>query len=296
MGQAEEFELYHNCESLCSKKARLGFLEKRQPFGSHHIQLCDISPDCQNLSSDYLKVNPKGIVPTLMHNGQPVYDAHRIVKHLDEQRPKQGEALWPEDARRQELAQEWFDFGMLNDAAPLSTTFGNALPVLTLPIIAKLLQRQDRAALQANMVRHPLKQRANLFLSLHSRGAQALSPDRALPPQAIEQTLDSLGIGLLRANANLAEFGGPWLLGDFSLADITMTAAFHRLQDVRLDALLQDKAVPRLADYWQRLQQRPSYAEGVLSWHDPGWRSAIDEVFGDAPSPLLERARERLRQ
>ena len=125
-----------------------------------------------------VEVNPKGIAPTLMHQGRPVYDAHRIVKYLDERRPAQGEALWPEGARQRELAQEWFNFGMLNDATPFSTAFGNALPVLTLPILAKLLQRQKTGVLKRNMARHPIKQRANLFLSLHCRGAELLSPDK----------------------------------------------------------------------------------------------------------------------
>ena len=52
MVQAEEFELYRNCESLYSQKARLGLLEKRQPSRCHHIQLCDISPNCQNPSPE----------------------------------------------------------------------------------------------------------------------------------------------------------------------------------------------------------------------------------------------------
>ena len=76
----------HNCESLRSQKAWLDFLEKRQPFRAHHIQLCALSPDCQNLSPAYLEVSPKGIVLTLMHQGWPVHDAHRIVKYLDERR------------------------------------------------------------------------------------------------------------------------------------------------------------------------------------------------------------------
>ena len=96
------------------------------------------------------------------------------------------------------------------------------------------------------------------------------------------------------ANGNLAEFGGPWLLGDFSLADITMMACFHRLQDLGLEAALHDEALPHLGSYWERLQARPSHSQGVTRRHDADWCRAIEEIWGTAPSPLLGDVRRRL--
>ncbi len=286
----QEFELYHCNESLCSQKARVGLLEKAVAYRSHHIMLCDINADCQNLSPEYLAVNPKGQVPTLVHDGKAVYDAHRIVKHVDDARPDSGVRLWPEEPGRRQWAAEWFELGMLDDTKPLGATFGTAIPMITLPILARLLQRQSTDAVSANMGRHPVEQRRQIFLRLHREGAGSL------PPQAIEGALGALCGGLARADDNLAEFGGPWLLGDFSLADITMMACFHRLEDVGLDGLLRDESVPRLGGYWDRLRARPSYSAGITDWHDDGWRSAIEEIRGAQPSPLLGDARRCLRE
>ena len=98
-----------------------------------------------------------------------------------------------------------------------------------------------------------------------------------------------------RANDNLSDFGGPWLLGNFSLADVTMMACFHRLEDAHLDAILEDGRLPNLGNYWHRLKARPSYREGILDWHDEAWWcQAIRDVYGDAPSPMLDPIRERL--
>ena len=120
-----EFELYHCNESLCSQKARVGFLEKALRFASHHIMLCDINRDCQNLSPDYLAVNPKGQVPTLVHRGEPVYDAHRIVKHIDDAYPDSGVRLWPGELRQRILAEQWFQSGR-----PPSKSFASAPPAV----------------------------------------------------------------------------------------------------------------------------------------------------------------------
>ena len=139
------------------------------------------------------------------------------------------------------------------------------------------------------MSRHPVEQRRQIFLRLHTEGAEFL------PPQAIEGTLSALCGGLAKADDNLAEFGGPWLLGDFSLADITMMACFHRLEDAGLDGLLADGSVSRLGAYWNRLRSRPSYSAGITDWHDDGWRSAIDDIRGAESSPLLTDALRCLR-
>lgn len=286
----QEFELYHCNESLCSQKARVGLLEKAVAYRSHHIMLCDINPDCQNLSPEYLAVNPKGQVPTLVHDGRAIYDAHRIVRHVDEVCPDSGVRLWPEEPERRKWAAEWFELGMLDDTKPLGATFGTAIPMVTLPILARLLQRQSTEAVTANMSRHPVEQRQQIFLRLHREGTGSL------PPQAIEGALGSLCRGLARAEDNLAEFGGPWLLGDFSLADVTMMACFHRLEDAGLDGLLRDSSVPRLGAYWDGLRARPSYSAGITDWHDDGWRSAIEDIRGAEPSPLLAGARRCLRE
>ena len=114
----QELELYHYKESLCSQKARVGMEEKQRPYKSNHIMICDIAAECENLDHEYLQVNPKGIVPTLVHYGEPVYDAHRIVKYLDEQYSDTGQKLWPDDNDLADEAGYWFTEGMLDETAP----------------------------------------------------------------------------------------------------------------------------------------------------------------------------------
>ena len=277
----QELELYHYDESLCSQKARIGLCEKALSYKSNVIMICDINSDCQNLSPDYLNVNPKGIVPTLVHNGEPVYDAHRIVKYIDEQYPDSGVRLWPSDEQREDAARLWFDAAMLKEDVPFGTTFGTAIPAISMPLLAHCLQRQPLKVVEKNMAKHPLRSRAEVFVQMRKYGAK-------FPPGLLAMVLEQLCKGLLQVNQQLEEFGGPWLLGDFSISDVTMMACFHRMQDVRLDDIFFEDALPQLAAYWERLQARPSYKEAVSDWHDEeNIRSSLREVFGASRNPML---------
>ncbi|MEM7280651.1 MAG: glutathione S-transferase family protein [Pseudomonadota bacterium] len=279
----QELELYHYCESLCSQKARIGFVEKQLDYKSHHIVICDVAEECQNLDDDYLKVNPKGIVPTLVHHGQPVYDAHQIIRHIDLEYPDSGTRLWPTDTRELKIADFWFDEGMLKDDQPLGTNFGTSIAFLSRPLLARMLQRQSLELVIEKYKRHPIEQRRKGFVALR-KGVQA--------PREVEERALSILINALRVvNDQLAQSGGPWVLDEFSVVDITMMACFHRLEDIHLDDLLAHKTLPELSGYWERLQNRPSYQSAIVAWHDEeNWRSAIKDLYGDKKSPILDDA------
>lgn len=284
----QDLELYHYAESLCSQKARIGMAEKGLAYKSHHIVICDIAAECQNLEADYLRINPKGVVPTLVHRGEPVYDAHRIIKHVDAAYPDSGEKLWPDDPKSQEIASYWFSEGMLDETAAYGSTFGTAIPLLSHPILAHTLGRQPLELVIEKFKNHPIERRGKNFTALRQTGAKP-------PPEVMDLALTNVAKGLIEVNRLLESSGGPWLLGGFSLPDVTMMACFHRLEDVRLDDLLSHDRIPLVAGYWSRLQARPSYKQAVTDWHDAeNFRSAIAEIFDDGKSPRLDRAVEIL--
>ncbi len=286
----QELELYHYKESLCSQKARVGMEEKQLPYKSNHIMICDIAAECENLDDEYLRVNPKGIVPTLVHNGKPVYDAHRIVKYVDEQYPGSGQKLWPDDKDLAAEADYWFSEGMLDETAPYGSTFGMAIPALSHAILRRTLERQPLDLVVEKFKRHPIERRGKNFTALR-KGQSSVTAE------GLAMLLEKLCQGLIRLDRQLEKSGGPWLLGDFTLPDITMMACSHRLEDVRLDDMLQESLVPRLAGYWERLQGRPSYRKAITDMHDEeNFRTAIVEVFGNGKSPQLDDARKTLKR
>lgn len=55
----------------------------------HELRLLDFATR-EHKSADYLKINPNGVVPTLLVDGEPVYEAAALVMHLADAYPAAG--------------------------------------------------------------------------------------------------------------------------------------------------------------------------------------------------------------
>ena len=60
--------LYHHGSSVCAAKVRFALGEKGIPWEGHYI---DILKGDQ-FAPEYLKLNPKAVVPTLVHDGRVI--------------------------------------------------------------------------------------------------------------------------------------------------------------------------------------------------------------------------------
>ncbi len=84
-------ELYHAGLTTCSKKARHGLKEKGVPYTSRYVRLDKF----EHHTPEYLKINPNGIVPTLVHDGKSIIESCIINEYADE--VFDGPRLQPED-------------------------------------------------------------------------------------------------------------------------------------------------------------------------------------------------------
>ena len=76
-------ELYHNGMSTCSQKVRLALTEKNQEFKSHIFNL----RAGEHKNEAYLKLNPKGVVPTLVHDTIVICESTVINEYIDDNWP-----------------------------------------------------------------------------------------------------------------------------------------------------------------------------------------------------------------
>ena len=103
-------ELYTNPMSPCAQKVRIVLAEKGLEWTPHQVSL----KDKENLEPWYLKLNPLGVVPTLVHDGKPVIESSIICEYLDDLHvgprmfPASGESRWTA-LRRQALSDGIMD-------------------------------------------------------------------------------------------------------------------------------------------------------------------------------------------
>jgi glutathione S-transferase len=226
-------ELYHTATSTCSQKVRVTLAEKGIEFTSRNVNL----RLNENLSPDYLKLNPNGVVPTLVHDGNVILDSSVICEYLDEVFPQP--RLAPNDAVGRAHMRKWLRFlEEVPTAAIRVPTFHMALKPFE--GVDQETYRTERADIR------PL--RKHFYRKMGVKG---------FSPEEVEASLDNLDLTLRRMEEALAK--GPWLMGqDFSLADIVVLPTVDRLDDLGMADMW--SGYLKVADWYARIKARPSYA------------------------------------
>ena len=284
----QKLELYHYQESLCSQMVRIALAEKGYDWTSHVIRLEEVTLHGDNLADDYLAINPKGQVPTLLHNGKPVYDSYEIIRYLDSIEPTSGARLLPADPEIGAVMKAWILQSSLRDDVAFGKSLGTAIPMLSSPLIKALINRQPLWHVLKKFQRHPIAFRRFGFCAMR------LTP--IIPVATLKKSVITVARALTDIESALVESDGPYLLGAFNQADVMMMAHFHRLEDVALGALLDWDELPHIRSYWQALQARPSYIRAVKDWEEENWRWAINQVFGSAGNAMLGRLQTEIRR
>ena len=77
--------LYDFGNSVCCQKVRITLRAKGLDWEAHRVDLFK----SEQYDPKYLKMNPKGVVPTLVHHGKPVieFDADLRIPRRDLPRP-----------------------------------------------------------------------------------------------------------------------------------------------------------------------------------------------------------------
>src|SRR5215204_537707 len=143
-------ELYHDWRSFCSIKVRLCLAEKQLPWESRFIDLMKL----EHTSPEYLKLNPNGVVPTLVHDGIAIQESTVINEYLEENFPQI--PLMSKDSVERARARFWvkFEDDILHPAIR-PTTFA----IMMSP---ELAMRSDKE-LDELVASHPNKQRAEEY-------------------------------------------------------------------------------------------------------------------------------------
>jgi glutathione S-transferase len=239
--------LYHYWSSVCSQKVRLAIAEKRIPWESTHIDLFKF----QHWEPSYVSLNPKAVVPTLDHDGRIVVESNVIIEYLEGAFPEIG--LRPADPHAQAKMRVWIYNSEEIAHANVNTASHN--PRHAVRHAAGGHAREELAKMAERCPNPTIRAR---FLRRLAQGVSQQEEDQAYA--ALDYLLDQME-GALRH--------GPFLLGGaYSLADIAMAPFINRIEVLKRPEMVSAQRRPRIANWWQRIQERPAYKE-AFSFANP---------------------------
>src|SRR5262245_31942465 len=94
-------ELYHNNISVCSQRVRLVLAGKNEPWTSRQVTLTK----GEQLTPEFKQINPRGVVPVIVHDGRVIIESGVICEYLDEVFPEP--PLKPADPATRALMRVW---------------------------------------------------------------------------------------------------------------------------------------------------------------------------------------------
>ena len=276
--------LYHANWSLCSQMVRVALYEKGLQFDHVPIKLCDHYEEAENISKDFLKnINPTGVVPVLKINDEIVRDSAYIIERLDELQGANNINLWPKEESERERLRNWVYDTTITEGVPMGKTLGTTIPLFSMGLIENLIKSLSFKAIWNIILRHPRRERKIAFVTMYFTSLK----DR-IGPLAYKGFVE----GILELEKNLSS--DEYLFGDFSHADINLMCCFYRLQDLRLDSVLEMPELPKINSYWQKLKNRESYTKGILEFKDH--EEKLDEIFSNGINPHIENLKEKIKQ
>jgi len=230
--------LFHFLLSNCSQRVRIGREEKGLDWTSHHLNL----PGNEHISEDYQRINPKGVVPTLVHDGQVVIESNDILAYLDEQFPDP--ALQPGDASAREA---------MDTRIAESSAFQATIKVLSHELLFRPFRKIGPEEVALFQEKHNDASLAD-FMRDYSEEGPAWR-------ERVESAQTDLVVTLDRLEAAIGD--APWLSGsDYGLADISWVVNYNRLVQAQVDL----SPWPRFCDWGERAMSRPAFDRAVANY------------------------------
>jgi glutathione S-transferase len=268
-------ELYYSVESTCAQKVRLVLAEKSLDWRERLLNL----RKGEQFAAGYLRLNPKGVVPTLIHDGAVIRESTVINEYIDQVFPDP--PMRPGDARDQARMRLWtkaFD-------EEIHPAVGIVTYATTLRHQMNRLKTPDELAAHFAAMPDPAR-----------RERQRLAHDKGIDAPHVAGALRVLDAVIGRMEDALSDT--PWLAGaEYSLADAAATPYLVRLDMLRFDGLWRDRGDRagrrgHVADWFDRARARRNARALDDAWGPPSFVDLLNTHGAEA----WPRAREMLRQ
>jgi glutathione S-transferase len=244
-------ELYHDWDAFCCIKVRFCIAEKGIEWHGHHIDLQRM----EQLKPEYLAINPKGVVPTIVHDSRVITESSVINEYIDE--AFSGPRLLPAEAYARAIMRIWIKFeeDVLHPSVKGPTY--------------QLMLRRALAKMPADLVEERVEHATSSEQATRLRDAAKTWNEPNLCE--VEAAVEMMRHALDRMEARLQHV--PWFGGqEFSLADISIAPWIDRLEALGFAQLWSGK--PATESWVQRIKARS------------GFQNAIPKPYQRIPPPL----------
>ncbi|MDB6086616.1 MAG: Stringent starvation protein [Gammaproteobacteria bacterium] len=253
--------LYNAPQSTCSQRVRFTLHEKGLAFSEHKLDL--FSGD--QLRPEYLKINPNGVVPSLVHNGGVIIDSAVIIEYLNEVFPEPT-PLVPHDAVARAAMRSFIRY---TDEVPTPAVRVPSYNLAFLPHFREMPEADFIALAESK----PL--RKDFLLSMGRTG---------FPAQELDKALERLRQAIVRMSETLRAGGGPWVMGShLTLADIAIMPVLVRMADLGLSTHWAH--LPEIDAWFEGVRARPAFSKTYY------FGSLLTEKYPDLKNSLIQQAR-----
>ena len=244
--------LYNFAQSTCSQKVRICLHEKKLHWKDELL----LSGEQRHLEDWYLKLNPNGVVPTIIDgNEKPIFESFAIMEYLED--TYHLKPLRPSTNNERAQMRAWTVF------VDHLTTPAVRYPSFQFGGLLEKFQNMAQEKFDMQINKRPLK----------SEFYRQMNKDSGFPESVIRKSLLDIKKSVKRLNNMIESSGGPWLMGrQFTLADIAIGPLLDRIEDLGLN-FIWTTDFPKAQNWLSQFQSRPS----VIKTFYPG--SRLSEMF-----------------
>ena len=230
-------ELYHYEPGANSLKSLLCLKEKGLDFVSHYINLHEF----EQHDPEYVKINPNGQVPALVHDGAVITESTVINEYLEDVFPDP--PLRPADPVLRARMRIWTKF-VDEYFNPAASTLGWDR------IIESLVAHLTEEEFEEKLKRIPLKEQQDKWRA---------AATHTFPQEQLDDCWRRVEVSVQKIEKSLEQ--NEWVAGaEYSLADISVLSVMAPMPMFYTDTVNQAKS-PRCLDWHARMLARPAVQE-----------------------------------
>ena len=238
-------ELYHHGSSVCAAKVRFALEEKRLAWTGHVVDIFR----GEQFALAFLALNPKAMIPVLLHGAVVLPESTVICEYLEEVFPET--ALFPATAAGRAQTRLW--------TKAVDEELHPACSALTYIVSHR-----------HTLLRNGVGSFEDFLKGAGPDGLQA----RTLKWEWIQHGVRAPGAAekirlydayLHKMNAALAR--STWLVGEsFSLADVALAPYVNRISALALDGMWTGGRLVNVERWYEQLRARPSFEPAFVRW------------------------------